>query len=292
VPATGAALSALVAQHRCGGLDPTTRIGAGEAWRAVRTPDGPGTLQVRYTPDGVEHEAFGPGAAWLEASIPALLGEHDTPDSLVAHHPVVADALRNHGSPRLGAGGVILAPLIWSILGQRITGKEAAQQWAAVCRLTSEPAPGPHQLLLPPEPAALGKVPYWRFHKLGIDRRRAELIITVARRANRMEEAATMTRDAAYARLMAIPGIGPWTAAVTLGPALGDPDAVAVGDFHLKNVVTYAFTGRPRGTDEEMLELLAPYAGQRGRVIALLNAAGWQAPRFGPRQAISSIAAM
>jgi hypothetical protein len=31
-----------------------------------------------------------------------------------------------------------------------------------------------------------------------------------------------------------------------------------------------------------MLELLAPYAGQRARVIALLGAAGWGAPRFGP----------
>jgi 3-methyladenine DNA glycosylase/8-oxoguanine DNA glycosylase len=267
-------------------------LAGGEAWRAVRTPDGPGTLHLRHTADGVIHEAFGPGAAWLVASVPALLGEHDRPDDLVAQHPVVADALRNHGAPRLGAGGVIIAPLIYGILGQRVTGQEAAKQWAAVCRLTAETAPGPHPLLLPPDPVVLAKVPYWRFHKLGIDRRRAELIITAARRANRMQEAATMARDDAYARLMAIPGIGPWTAAVTLGPALGDPDAVAVGDFHLKNVVTYAFTGRPRGTDEEMLEILAPYAGQRGRVIALLNAAGWQAPRFGPRKAISSIAAM
>jgi 3-methyladenine DNA glycosylase/8-oxoguanine DNA glycosylase len=268
------------------------RLAPSEAWRAVRTPDGPGTLHLWHTAAGVAHEAFGPGADWLEASLPALLGEHDRPEELVAHHPVIADALRNHGFPRLGAGGVILAPLIYGILGQRVTSQEAAKQWAAMCRLTTEPAPGPHALLLPPDPAGLAILPYWRLHKLGIDRRRAELIITVAKRANRMEEAATMSRSDAYARLMAIPGIGLWTAAVTLGPALGDIDAVAVGDFHLKNVVTYAFTGQPRGTDDEMLELLAPYAGQRGRVIALLNTAGWQAPRFGPRQAISSIATM
>jgi hypothetical protein len=56
-----------------------------------------------------------------------------------------------------------------------------------------------------------------------------------------------------------------------------------VGDFHLAHMVTFAFTGEPRGTDDRMLELLAPYAGHRGRVIRLLSAAGIAAPRFGPR---------
>ena len=32
--------------------------------------------------------------------------------------------------------------------------------------------------------------------------------------------------------------------------AAGDPDAVAVGDFHLKNIVVHALAGRPRGTDD------------------------------------------
>jgi hypothetical protein len=38
-----------------------------------------------------------------------------------------------------------------------------------------------------------------------------------------------------------------------------------------------------RGTDERTLELLEPYRGQRGRVIRLLELAGFKAPRFGPR---------
>lgn len=70
---------------------------------------------------------------------------------------------------------------------------------------------------------------------------------------------------------------------------MGDPDAVAVGDFHLKNVIVHTLTGRPRGSDEEMLELLAPYAGQRGRVVRLLLQAGASAPKFGPRQRVVSI---
>jgi 3-methyladenine DNA glycosylase/8-oxoguanine DNA glycosylase len=65
--------------------------------------------------------------------------------------------------------------------------------------------------------------------------------------------------------------------------ALGAPDEVSVGDYHLPNMAVHLFTGRPRGTDEEMLELLAPWAGQRQRVMRLVEASGITAPRYGPR---------
>jgi hypothetical protein len=39
-----------------------------------------------------------------------------------------------------------------------------------------------------------------------------------------------------------------------------------------------------------MLELLAPFAGHRARVIRLIEAAGIHAPRRGPRMAPRSIA--
>jgi hypothetical protein len=41
-----------------------------------------------------------------------------------------------------------------------------------------------------------------------------------------------------------------------------------------------------------MLELLSPYEGQRARVALLLEMSGMQAPRYGPRLAPRSIAAM
>ena len=72
--------------------------------------------------------------------------------------------------------------------------------------------------------------------------------------------------------------------------ALGDADAVSVGDYHLKNVVAWALAQEPRATDARMLELLEPYAGHRGRVCLLLESAGVQAPRYGPRQRIQPIA--
>ncbi len=93
----------------------------------------------------------------------------------------------------------------------------------------------------------------------------------------------------AYRRLLAFPGIGPWTAAKVAMVALGDADAVPVGDYHLPHSIGYMFDGTPRSTDERMLEILEPYRGHRARVIRLVVAAGIAAPRFGPRQPLRSI---
>lgn len=101
-----------------------------------------------------------------------------------------------------------------------------------------------------------------------------------------------MTAADAMTRLQVLPGVGAWTAAETALRAFGHPDAVSVGDFHLANLVVYALTGRARGTDEQMLELLAPWAGQRARVVRLIELCGARAPKFGPRFAPNDIRAI
>lgn len=91
-------------------------------------------------------------------------------------------------------------------------------------------------------------------------------------------------------RLMALPGIGPWTAAETLQRTLGAPDAITVGDLHLPKIIGYALTGRRGTTDEEMLELLAPYEGQRHRAARLILLSGRVPPRRAPRFPVGDIA--
>jgi hypothetical protein len=63
-----------------------------------------------------------------------------------------------------------------------------------------------------------------------------------------------------------------------------------VGDYHVPHAVCWTLAGEPRGSDERMLELLAPWEGHRARVVRLIEAAGLFAPRFGPRQRLRSIA--
>jgi len=181
--------------------------------------------------------------------------------------------------------------ILVAVLGQRVTAGEAMRAWRALCRAASSPAPGPMELLLPPDPAVLGAQPYWWYHRFGVDRHRAETIIRMARRASRLDSlavaGATPADVAAHLRLHA--GIGPWTVGKVVGSALGDPDAVCEGDFHLPNTVAWALAGEPRADDARMLELLEPYRGQRGRVVRLLELSGMAAPKFGPRQPISRI---
>ena len=48
-----------------------------------------------------------------------------------------------------------------------------------------------------------------------------------------------------------------------------------VGDYHFPNTVAWALAGEARADDDRMLELLSPYAGQRGRVLSgLVTTAG------------------
>src|SRR6185437_2870199 len=135
----------------------------------------------------------------------------------------------------------------------------------------------------------IAHTPYWALHRFGIERRRAETVIRAARSARRLEEITAMEMPAAYARLLAFPGVGAWTAAKVAMVALGDADAVPVGDYHLPHSIGYALEGTARSSDERMLQLLEPYRGHRARVIRLITIAGIGAPRFGPRRPLRNI---
>ena len=279
--------------HHRGGGDPTMRLSPGRAIRATRTLDGPATIELVQQGERITVETWGPGAERLLAAAPALVGLDDDRSGFEpALHPLVADLDRRHPGIRIGRTGAVLEALIPAILEQKVTGTEAWRGLRGLIRQWGEPAPGPYGLRLLPEPAALAAIPYHAFHPLGIERRRADLVRRVADRATRFEEIVHLPRDAAWARLTALPGIGPWTAAEVALRALGDPDAVSVGDFHLPNLVAFTLASEIRGDDARMVELLEPWRGHRARVIRLLEASGLRPPRFGPRYAPRSIAAI
>lgn len=290
--------------HGRGASHPALRFEAsGSAWRTTRMPDGPATLLLEVTAAGamVRARAWGPGAGQALDAVEALLGLDDDPAVLVPRHLVVADLARRLAGLRIGRTGRVLEALVPAILEQKVTGAEASHAYRGILRHWGERAPGPageRGMRVAPDPAVLAGLPYFAFHPIGLERRRAELIAAVAAAAPRLERLGTAAaqpgadRAPAYAALRAFPGIGPWTAAEVGARAFGDPDAVSVGDFHLPNLVAWALAGEPRGDDERMLELLAPYAGQRGRVIRLLEASGIRPPRYGPRLAPRGIAGL
>jgi 3-methyladenine DNA glycosylase/8-oxoguanine DNA glycosylase len=283
--------------HGRGRFDPTLRFEAsGSAWRTTRTPQGPATLFIEQRAAGsrVRARAWGPGGADALAGLDALLGLHDDPSALVPAHSLIGELARRLRGLRIGRSGRVLEALVPAILEQKVTGTEASRAHRGILGRWGEPAPGPagtRGMRVPPDPAVLAGLPYFAFHPIGLERRRAELIRLVAREAPRLERLVDTATGpdadpgAADRALRRFAGIGPWTAAEVAARAFGDPDAVSVGDFHLPNLVAWALAGEPRGTDERMLELLEPYAGQRGRVIRLLEASGLEAPKYGPRLA-------
>ena len=104
--------------------------------------------------------------------------------------------------------------------------------------------------------------------------------------ADRLWDWARLPPAEVAGRLALVRGVGPWTIGSVLGPACGDEDAVAVGDYHLPNLVAWNLAGEARADDARMLSLLQPYRGQRGRVIRLVALLGRHAPAFGPRHRI------
>jgi 3-methyladenine DNA glycosylase/8-oxoguanine DNA glycosylase len=162
-------------------------------------------------------------------------------------------------------------------------------------RFFSDSAPGPEPasgvpLRLPPDPDRLATASYFELHPLGIEKRRADTLAGAARQFERIERLRFADPRAATDYLQRLPGIGPWTSAETVATSHGDPDAVSIGDYHLKNVIAWHLTGRPRGTDREMIDLLEEFRPQRGRVARLVSLLGG-APIFGPRQPLRSFAA-
>lgn len=274
--------------------DPTIRLGAGRVWRATRTPDGPAAIALVHAGDELHVEAWGPGGERALADVPALLGLLDEPGMIPPGHPLVAELARRYPGVRIPRTGAVLESLLPAILEQKVTGGEARRAWTGLIHVHGEPAPGPPEwrLRLGPSPTTLAGLPYYAYHPFGIERRRAELVRRVAARASWFDATAELPLPDAYARLTAVPGIGPWTAAEVGARALGDTDAVSVGDFHLPNLVAFALAGEPRADDARMLELLAPYRGQRARVIRLLELSGIRAPRYGPRLSPRRIEAM
>jgi 3-methyladenine DNA glycosylase/8-oxoguanine DNA glycosylase len=276
---------------------PSGRIAADGVWRATNTPDGPATCQVddrRAEPHRaggiITLRAWGPGADWVVEHGGALLGLDDDPSAFAPHADLVGELHRRHPGIRFCRSLALAEAMVPIIIAQKVPSIAARRSWRGLVRVHGRPAPGPVAgLRLPPTAERLASLPYQDFHRFDIERRRAETVRRVCARAASIDRLAEAEPDAAMAALCSIDGVGAWTASRAAQVGLGAVDAVIVGDYHFPHAITWMLAGEPRGTDLRMLELLAPYAGQRGRAQRLVLRAG-RAPRYGPGLAIQSFA--
>jgi 3-methyladenine DNA glycosylase/8-oxoguanine DNA glycosylase len=166
----------------------------------------------------------------------------------------------------------VWSDLIPAVLGQRVTTREASKQWIRLWSVCGGYISANHLLALS----------YSRFHSLGIEMNRAKTLKRLAEAHAMIERLNNESVETAYRTLMQIPGIGPWTIAETLSRSHGWSDAVSEGDFHLCHHVVYAMTGKSKGTDREMLELLEPFRPFRHLVVMAILHHAKPPPRTAP----------
>jgi hypothetical protein len=263
-----------------GPRDPSAgRLGS-DGWQALRWIKGGlcrvlvgwADAQIAVVVDGPGSSEVGPGHAQ------ALLGLHDVSDWKV--HP--RDPLYPYWRAR---PGLRLVRVFWlyeaalqAVLSQRVSGREAALNWARLCWRFGERR---ENMASAPSPERLSKLTPAQLASCGIEAKRATPLYQVALRINGLIPDADASPESVERLLAGCRGIGPWTLALLRAQFWGDADAVPPGDYGLPALVGRALAGERAGTEERMLELLEPYRPHRFRVIRYL----WASPSPGARRA-------
>jgi 3-methyladenine DNA glycosylase/8-oxoguanine DNA glycosylase len=202
---------------------------------------------------------------------------------------VVAEAWRRYPHVRLGRTARPLEALVPTIIEQKVTGHEAFAGFRALVLKYGAPAPGPAVgLRLQPDAATLAGIPSWAWLGLHIDPSRSRAVVTAARHADAFERIVARAPEAAAdldRAIRSLPGLGVWTSAEVRQRALGDPDAVSFGDYHVAKDVGWALFGREID-DRAMQAVLEPWRPHRGRIPLLLGAARLRRPRRGHRASL------
>jgi 3-methyladenine DNA glycosylase/8-oxoguanine DNA glycosylase len=273
-----------------GTMDPTNRWEGAALWRTLNTALGAATLHLVERGAEIHATAWGPGAEAAIAGVPELCGAGDDWDGLdLRDRPFLAEVLRRSPGLRLLRTNAVFEALLAAILEQKVTGIEARRAWRYLLAKYGATPAGPAPLGMRVFPAAevWRRVPSWEWHRAGVGPQRAETAVRASAVAASLERTLALGRGGVeVARMLrSLPGVGVWTAAETTQRSHGDPDSPSVGDYHLPALVGLALLGKPVD-DDGMLELLAPYAGHRQRVMRLILASGVRKPARGPKMTI------
>jgi DNA-3-methyladenine glycosylase II len=236
-------------------------------WLVKRLAAGPGE-----TVDG--HRALGPGEAWVLSDNPADGGVDSRgfgPVPFESLQPVVtrldettfleavellsheeelfAAVVAAHGPPPFWTRPAGFPTLVWLILEQQVSLESGAEMYRRLHGLLGE--------ITPEAVAASGDK---ALRAIGVTRQKAGYLLDLAALVTNgeldLEDLSRATPEEARAELLALRGIGPWTADAYLLSALRFPDVFPLGDRALQ-VGTAEVLGLAGAPDPAGLELLS-----------------------------------
>jgi DNA-3-methyladenine glycosylase II len=185
-------------------------------------------------------------------------------DQLIALDPVIAERLAEVGArPPLRRRDPGFSGLVWIIVSQQLS---TASANAIFKRVESGLAPLSAKSVLAADDPAL------RACGLSLPKMRAlrALAQAVDRDAFDLPGLAALSAEEAHRALVAVKGIGPWTADIFLLFCLGHPDAFPAGDLALQEAARLAL-GLKRRPDARALERIAerwrPLRGVAARIL-------------------------
>jgi AraC family transcriptional regulator of adaptative response / DNA-3-methyladenine glycosylase II len=225
--------------------------------RLIRTPGGPARIEIRPAEDRHALELVLP-LAWTDSLLPLIgraqrLFDLDADPLEIAWHLGKSKRL----APLVTACPGLRVPGAWdgfevavrTILGQQVSVAGATALAGRLVRATGEPAPeaSPGLGTLFPTPAALAEAD---LGAIGLPRARQAALrgLATAVATGDITLDGAMPCEAVTERLLALPGIGPWTATYIAMRALGEPDAFPASDLGLR---------RAAGVDAAALDRLA-----------------------------------
>lgn len=195
----------------------------------------------------------------------------DAADAHLAKDPVMAGLIERFGGP-LAQGEAeeprsdLYGALLRSITGQQLSVKAAAAIYGRLIARFGDRAPSPEELLAD-DPEELRAAAGLSRAKVASLRSLAEHVIDGELELDKLD----VLPDAEVIReLVAVKGIGEWTAHMYLMFTLRRPDLLPTGDQGIKNAIVIAYGLDAVPTPDAMTELAEPWRPHRTRACLYL----------------------
>lgn len=208
----------------------------------LETSGGPTLVRLTLRPDEVSAEVEEDSAdlAETETVLRRMLDLDASPDALrdvFAAHPLLGDLVRQRPGLRVTGYPNGYQAAIQTVIGQQVS--LAAARTFTGRLVAAYGRPGPRDLIRFPSAEALARLSEAELRaQVGLTGARARTVITVARACSEgLLLNPALDPVETRAKLLALTGVGPWTADYLAVRVLGDRDAFPAGDLVLRKAL-------------------------------------------------------